>query len=453
MKVQICLMMGFLCSLWSNAQELECKENLSIYDGYVKTKRYGEAYEPWKKVYDSCPDIHWANFSYGERILEYKIEEANTEAKSRYINDLIELYNNSINYFPEKKSQTEVMVDIVLLKYKHKLIITKEIYAQLDQAFKKGAKHFKDPKALFLYFSSAVDLYEAKHTRIEVVFEVYDKVTERITEENTTLTAAIGKLLMKEEQGNLNTKESRKLKSYTSYSSYYGKILNSIEVKLGNLAACENLIPFYENRFEERKEDIVWIKKAVGRLFAKDCLEAPIFQKLFDAQLQLDPSADAFLYSGILKQRKGDDPGAIADFNKAMELETNALKKSNIAYKIASAYEKKNKPKARNFAQKAIEANPAHGNAFLLIARLYANSANICGDNAFDKRALYWKAADLARRAAKVDPSLSIRASKAIESYEGRAPTKEMIFTRNMAGKTVYFKCWVGGSIVVPKLE
>ena len=208
-----------------------------------------------------------------------------------------------------------------------------------------GAKNFKNPKALFLYFSVAVDLYKAGKEEIGDVFKVYDAVTERITEENTFYTTAIGQLLNKEEQGTLSAKEARKLKSYTSYSTYHGKILNSIEVKLGDLADCQNLIPFYENTFAKKKDDVLWIKKAVGRMFNKDCLETHTFQKLFDTQLQLDPSADAFMYSGILKERRGDTKGAIADFNTAMELETDDTKKSNIAFKIASAYEKRAKEK------------------------------------------------------------------------------------------------------------
>jgi len=58
----------------------------------------------------------------------------------------------------------------------------------------------------------------------------------------------------------------------------------------------------------------------------------------------------------------------------------------------------------------------------------------------------------MARKAGRVDPSLSSRANKAAASYSAKAPTKEMIFTEGMAGKTVSFSCWVGGSVKVPVL-
>ena len=71
-------------------------------------------------------------------------------------------------------------------------------------------------------------------------------------------------------------------------------------------------------------------------MFSKECTDDPMFKKLFEAQLALDPSADAYLYGGTLKQKDGDTNGAMADFNKAVELEEDNYRKSNILYKIAT---------------------------------------------------------------------------------------------------------------------
>jgi hypothetical protein len=65
---------------------------------------------------------------------------------------------------------------------------------------------------------------------------------------------------------------------------------------------------------------------------------------------------------------------------------------------------------------------------------------------------MYWKAADMARKAGRVDPALSGRASQSAASYEAKAPSKTDIFNSGMAGKSLSFKCWVGGSITVPSL-
>jgi hypothetical protein len=99
-----------------------------------------------------------------------------------------------------------------------------------------------------------------------------------------------------------------------------------------------------------------------------------------------------------------------------------------------------------------LDANPSNGKAYLMIASLYASSANDCGTTTFEKRAIYWKAADVARQAGRVDPALSGRAAQAATSYASKAPSKEDIFNSGMSGKTVSFNCWVGGSVTVPSL-
>ncbi|MEM9648938.1 MAG: hypothetical protein AAF969_10685, partial [Bacteroidota bacterium] len=430
----------------------ECMTNLSIYAEHAKVKNYDAAYEPWKMVYESCPDINKANFSYGEKILAHKIKNSSGADKDGYIQDLMSLYDASLKYFPTKFSKAGVTIDKALLSYDNKMASDEQLYGMLGKAFKEDRKNFKNPKALYLYFSTLVDLHEGNKKDLQEVFDVYDDVTEKVEEENKKLTAVVTKLLPKDSLGTLTSKEKRQLRVATTNSKSYGKIATSIDSKLGALADCGNLIPLYEKSYEAKKNDVNWVKRAVGRMFSKECTDDPMFQKLFEAQLALDPSADAYLYGGTLKQKAGDSKGAIADFNKAVELETDNFRKSNILYKIATTVRRSSKSQARSYALKAVDANPANGKAYLLIANLYASSANACGSTPFEKRAIYWKAADMARKAGRVDPSLSGRASKSAASYAAKAPTKEMIFSSGKAGQTVSFSCWVGGSVRVPSL-
>ncbi len=436
----------------AQAQNPECMTNLSIYAEHAKVKNYDAAYEPWKMVYESCPDINKANFSYGEKILSHKIKNSSGTDKDGYIQDLMSLYDNSLKYFPNKFSKAGVAIDKALLSYDNKMASDDQLYNMLGTAFQGDKKNFKNPKALYLYFSSLVDLHGAGKKDLQEVFDVYDDVTEKVEEENKKLTGIVTKLLPKDSLGTLTSKEKRQLKAATTNSKSYGKIAGSIDSKLGALADCGNLIPLYEKSYEAKKGDVNWVKRAVGRMFSKECTDDPMFRKLFEAQLALDPSADAYMYGGVLKQKSGDSKGAIADFNKAVELETDPYRKSNILYKIATTVRRSSKSQARSYALKAINANSSNGKAYLLIANLYATSANACGTTAFEKRAIYWKAAEMARKAGRVDPSLSGRASKSASSYNAKAPDKTMIFNSGMAGKTISFNCWVGGSVKVPSL-
>ncbi len=436
----------------AQAQNPECMTNLSIYAEHVKVKNYDAAYEPWKMVYESCPDINKANFSYGEKILKSKIESSTGAEKDAYIKDLLALYDNSLKYFPTNYTKAGVAIDKVLLMYENKMASDEELFNMLDKAFQEDQANFKNPRALYLYFSSLVDLHDAGKKDLQDVFNTYDDVTGKIEEENKQLTDVVTKLLPKDSLGTLTSKEKRMLRAATVNSESYGKVASSVDSKLGALADCDNLIPLYEKSFDEKKGDVKWVKRAVGRMFSKECTDDPMFRKLFEAQLALDPSADAYMYGGVLKQKSGDMNGALADFNKAVELETDSYKKSEILYKIATTVRRSSSSQARSYALKSIDANPANGKAYLLIANLYGNSANDCGSTPFEKRAIYWKAASMARKAATVDPALSGRASQAAASYEAKAPSKEMIFSSGMAGKTISFSCWVGGSVTVPNL-
>ena len=60
---------------------------------------------------------------------------------------------------------------------------------------------------------------------------------------------------------------------------------------------------------------------------------------------------------------------------------------------------------------------------------MYAASANSCGDTNFNKRAVYWLAADEARKAGRVDATQQGNANQSAASYVAKAPTKAEIFS------------------------
>ncbi|NQZ44356.1 MAG: hypothetical protein HRT65_08605 [Flavobacteriaceae bacterium] len=437
----------------AQAQNPECMTNLSIYAEHAKVKNYDAAYEPWKMVMDNCPALNKANFTYGERILKFKIKNSSGADKDGYEQDLMTLYDDSNKYFPTKYTPVDIVTKKAIYKSDNKLANDQQLYDMIKPSFESSLGSFKNPKVLYIYFSSLVNLHNAGSKDLQEVFDVYDDLTIQNEKINKGYTDKITKLLAKEEAKTITSKEKKNLGIYSRNSELLGKVVGSIDAKLGGLADCENLIPLYEKNYDARKGDVKWVKRAVSRMYSKECTDDPMFQKLFEAQLALDPSAEAYFYSGILKDKAGDKNGAVADFNKSVELESDNTRKSEILYKIATIMKKRgSKGQSRSYAQKALNANASNGKAYLLIASLYASSANSCGDDSFTKRAVYWKAAEMARKAGRVDPSLSGRANKAAASYSAKAPSKTDIFNSGKAGQTISFSCWMGGSVKVPSL-
>ena len=185
----------------------------------------------------------------------------------------------------------------------------------------------------------------------------------------------------------------------------------------------------------------------------KDCSDDPFFVTLVEALHTLDPSADSAYYLGILKDKAGDTYEALKYYEESISLQSDPYKKAKILYKIAIKFKNTGrKSSARSYARKALKFQPSLGRAYLMISNLYAGSANDCGETQFNKRAVYWLAAQMANKAGEVDASIKKLAVKTARSYEGRAPSKTEIFTEGNQGATIQFDCWIKSSVKVPEL-
>ena len=133
-------------------------------------------------------------------------------------------------------------------------------------------------------------------------------------------------------------------------------------------------------------------------------------------------------------------------------LQTDPYKKAKILYKIAVKFKNAGrKSSAHNYARKTLSFQPSFGHAYLLISNLYASSANDCGETQFNKRAVYWLAAQMAYKAGEVDASIKKLALKTARSHEARAPSKTEILQREIKA-TIEFDCWIRSSVKVPEL-
>ena len=102
------------------------------------------------------------------------------------------MYDSSLEYFPKDYSIADVMSDKANLMYDEKMADDAKLYAMLTEAFNKDKKNFDNPKSLYLYFSSLVDLHAAGKKDLQEVFDVYDDVTEQIETVNEKYLAGTG---------------------------------------------------------------------------------------------------------------------------------------------------------------------------------------------------------------------------------------------------------------------
>jgi len=443
------LFLSFSGSTFAQAPD-DCAITLSYFIEPAKSKNYEAALPHYEKVIKECPKASLATYQYAVRMFEYFIDEKKDTSK---INDLIEVWNLRLENFPEKTSEGEVLMTIAQLKYDHNMGTKDVQYKAFDDAFKKDPENFTSGKSLYTYFSLAVDLFNEGKMELQDIFLLYDVVISKIDQEKNNLAEKLTPLMNKEEAGTeLSSKEQRAKRVYENNLGVYATVEGSVNGKLGQLADCENLIPFYEKDYENKKDDIDWIKSASNRLDSKEC-ETPLSSKLAVRLHELEPSSTSAYLLGKQAEAEGKASKALEYFTQAVDLEKDNSKKARIYYSLAENYRKKGSyGTARTYYNRMLEVKPSAGMAYYKIGTMYADSADNCGSTVFEKRAMYWLAADMMDKAARVDGTLSSSAKAAANSYRQRAPQKSDIFSEGMAGKTIKFNCWVGGSVRVPNL-
>lgn len=436
----------------------ECNKELSLFNDSAKAGIFQDALPRYKTLIKDCPKINIALYQRADKMFEEmieKAEEAGDDAKVKELAEMeIEAFKLRLEHFPDESPKGKIFVDIGKVMYENKIGSVDDMFKYFDDAWTQDPDNFKDPKGLYIYFLLFDKLEDTDKKSINELFVKYDEIINQIERmENDQAVVAKPLVTKQQDQEKLTSKEARKLKNSGIYLRNYALIKKGINNVLGQKADCDNLIPMYTKDFEEKKTDKEWLSVAASKMSSKDCTSDPLFFKLVEALHELDPSARTAFYLGRLAAQNNDMNKALEYYKNAAELEEDPLDKAKDYFTIAEVYKNRGaKSSARKYYQLALDNKPSMGIAYLRIAAMIASSANDCGNTTFEKRAVYWKAANFASRAASVDASLRDNASETADSYQQRAPSKSDIFQEGMQGKTVNFSCWVGGSVKVPNL-
>ena len=427
-------------SVKTNAQDdakRECTIKYNLFKGDFQSKKYDEAYANWIYLMDNCKDLSVNIYKFGATLAQ-DVKKDSDLAKR--------VYEQRLQYFPTQ-NPAKVHSDYATYLSKNKLASDDVIFAILEKGYnidptKMGVKN------LYLYFQGVTD--RNKDTNPQKVFDTYDDVLESVSEK---LAGYAKKLIPLSDSTKVLDKREKSLKrAYSLNSKALGTVESGLDAIISEIATCERLVPLYQRDFEANKENAVWLRRAVSRMFKKGCQDEPMYETLAKAYAEAAPSPDSkSFYAGIL-EKNGDTSGAAAMRQEAFDLETDPLKKAKYKLKFAHAAKSRGqKSKARSLAREAIKYNPNSGKAYLFIANLYASSANSCGKSEFEKRMVYVSALRMAQRAASVDPSISGVAGRYIRSYKGNVPSKKVIFQAGVnPGSSYSIKCWIGETVRVP---
>lgn len=479
------LIVLFVASLmgFNNLMAQDCNTNLSLFNDSAKASIFQDALPRYKTLIVDCPKINIALYQRADKMFEEMIEDINEQikgieksvgktsdeatkkklesemavldTKKKELAEMeIENLKLRLEHFPDESPKGKIFNDIGKVMYENRIGGVDDMFNYFDDAWKQDPDNFKDPKGLYIYFLLFDKLEDADKKTINELFVKYDEIIDQIERmENDQAIVAKPLVTKQENQEQLTSREAKEFKNSGIYLRNYALIKKGINNVLGQKADCDNLIPMYNKDFEEKKTDKEWLRVAASKMSGKDCTSDPLFFKLVEALHELEPSARTAFYLGRLAEGNNDMNKALEYYKNAAELEEDPLDKAKDYFTIAEVYKNRGAlSSARKYYELALENKPSMGIAYLRIAAMIAGSANDCGNTTFEKRAVYWKAANFARRAASVDAALKDNATETASSYEQRAPSKSDIFQEGMQGKTVSFSCWVGGSVKVPNL-
>ncbi len=444
MKTKITLLLALFLGLnvgFAQDNE-ESMIKLSLMTESAKAKNYEAAYEPFMALRKDSPKFNKAIYVYGEKILEDYIKKATGADKLAYVNDLITMYDERMLHFASASPVGEYATDQCQLKYDNNDLFKlsdQELFDCFDAAYKADKDNFKRPKSLYVYFKLMVKLYDSNQKTAQQLFDKYDDVADKIEDEVDYNSKKLNGLIAKETSGSLTTKDKKYKTYHTQMIDAFDKISGSVDQELGDRAKCENLIPLYQKDYEANKDNGQWLQRAMNKLYSKGCKTDPMFVKIVKQKYSLDPNSDTarYLY-GITGEQKYLD--------EVFRLETDPLKLAKLNYNLAVDFKKSGSyGKARQYFQEALNLNPANKNPYLHIAAMYASSANNCGDTNFNKRAVFWLAANEASKAGSAG-------SQYVTSYKAKAPTKSEIFSAGNAGQSIKIGCWIGRSVTVPSI-
>lgn len=415
-------LIGILCMTAINAQKFDCSSKIAAYTEYYKSKSIDSAFDTWSEVKKNCPKYSEQVYTDGLSILQYKIDNATAEQKEKLVRDVVALYDQYHLNFPEKTADYEVSKAMAL--HDNKIEAKEEIFNLLDSGFTKASASITNANAIYTYFSLCYEKYKAGDTKYTA-----DLVLDKYTLTNYMLTK-------------LQNSNADKADTYKTAQ----RGINAMAKELVN---CDNLASYYEKNYNQNKDNTDWITTALTNLSAK-CSSKPIFVTMAEKLYAVKSTSQSSYFMALANLRQRKFTEAIQFYNQAAELESNPQEKAKIYYTLATGLLANDMTKSKETLNKALQADPKLGRAYLFLAQLYSYAPEECGKTDFEKKAMYYLAVQTAKKAGVADPKLKPAADKMADDFSPKALTQSEINSAKLNGKSYTIECWINETITFP---
>ena len=432
--VAVLLLSGGVTSTF--AQTEDCNKNSSISHEAVRAGNFKDAYLPWKEVLKACPTLKFYTFNDGIKILTAflnEIKDRNSADYKKYFDELMEVYDLRMQYTPNFQhlkgtptvGDTKGSKAISYIAYAPNLDVN-QAYAWLKESIEAEKEGSKSP-ILHYFLDMSLNKLKADPNHKEQFIQDYLTDSEYVDAAIAAENDPAKKQALQQVKDNL-----------------VAMFINS------GTADCESLQSIYGPKVEANQTDSAYLKKAIAVMKMMKCTESEAYFQASYYMYKINPTADAATGCGYMAYKKGDFDTAIKYFDEALSLESDSEKKAQLCYIVAaSLFNSKKLSQARSYLQKAIGFKENFGDAYILLAQLYASSPNWNDESALNK-CTYFVVIDKLQRAKAVDPSVADKANELISTYARYTPKAEDLFMLGIkAGDRVTIGGWIGESTTV----
>jgi len=384
----------------------ECLMLLSLSHESVKAEQYDDAYENWSKLYNSRPDFNKTIFTDGNKILEYKWNNAQTpEEKNQWREMIMKLHDERINFFDDPKYPDAYVLGLKGIDY-----LT---YYPEDELAMPAYEYLKQ-SVLGMGENSQITVLRKL---VEVSYNIYksnqDQYGDQFLADYQKVSALLDAIAAK---GGKNAPHAQSQKAYVDrlYAA-------------SGAADCDQMDQMYASVVAESASDIEKLGSIMKLYRRLGCTESDVYFSAAEHAHKLQPTSESAAGCAQMCIKKGDLNGALTYYQQALSLADNNEDKADYLYRVANVHvSQQNYQKGASYAYQALDLNPEDGRCYLLIGLCYA-SAKIYDDPILN-RSVYWIACDMFRKAKSVDSSCTSDANKLIATYKQYFPTKEDIF-------------------------
>jgi tetratricopeptide (TPR) repeat protein len=211
---------------------------------------------------------------------------------------------------------------------------------------------------------------------------------------------------------------------------------------------------FVENtlgpKLAEEPDNLKLAKNIMRLAFAGKCMDLDVFIDAAKVVQQNEPEYGLAKLIGQSAASKKDFASAVKYLEESIELTDDNTKKADSYYSMAVIEANQDKKvSARDYARKAVAADPTKKEAYKVIGNLYFNSFNDCkrGENPVIDKGVYFAAFEMFRRAGD---------SAGMARAQSQFPTMEEIFTWNKnddmgVGDQYKVGCWINETVTIQK--